>query len=135
MERTDRQIRRVAEGSYWSEADARVVVDAWRRSGETQLAFAARYGIDPKRVGRWATRLTAPQPDGYQQRRSRRSDARTPVRFHRARVVTASPIASAESPPAIEVILRDGRSIRVPRGFAAEDLHQVLVVLEAAARC
>lgn len=135
MERTDRQIRRVAQGSYWSEADARVVVDAWRRSGATQLAFAARYGISPKRVGRWATRLTAPQPDEDLERRSRRSEVRAPVRFHRARVVTASPIVSEESPLAIEVILRDGRSIRVPRGFAPEDLHRVLVVLAAAARC
>ena len=34
MERTGRQIDRVVERSYWNEADARVVVDAWRRKSE-----------------------------------------------------------------------------------------------------
>ena len=39
MQWTDRQIGRVVEGSYGKEADARVVLDAWRQSGETKLAL------------------------------------------------------------------------------------------------
>lgn len=38
-----------------------------------------------------------------------------------------------ERPEAIELVLVDGRRVRVPEGFAAEDLERVLAVLEGRA--
>ena len=59
---------------------------------------------------------------------------RSPVRFHPARVVPdAVPVRHGRE--AIEVVLPDGRVVRVPPGFAAGDLHQVLRVLTAEAGC
>jgi transposase-like protein len=49
--------RRVAERRYWREAEARVVVEAWRSSGETQSGFARRHGVGRGRLTRWVRRL------------------------------------------------------------------------------
>jgi hypothetical protein len=43
--------------------------------------------------------------------------------------------AAARERTAIEVVLLDGRRVRVPAGFASEDLERVLRVVEGARRC
>ena len=43
---------------YWSEADGRAVIEAWRRSGESRSAFARRQGLQTKRLKYWAGRLS-----------------------------------------------------------------------------
>jgi hypothetical protein len=63
-------VQDVAARSYWSEEDARVIVGAWQASGETLSVFARRYGVDRRRIGRWADRL----------------EASTSVRFHTVHV-------------------------------------------------
>lgn len=35
----------------------------------------------------------------------------------------------------MEVVLVDGRSVRVPAGFATEDLRRILIVLEGRDEC
>jgi hypothetical protein len=47
------------KSSYWSEAEGRRVVEAWRRSGETATAFARRHGLRAKRLVYWSERLAA----------------------------------------------------------------------------
>jgi hypothetical protein len=42
---------------YWKESEARVEVEALRRSGESQAALGRRYGILPSRMGRWARQV------------------------------------------------------------------------------
>jgi hypothetical protein len=42
---------------YWSEAEGRAVIEAWRRSGESRSAFAKRHGLQTKRLRYWAGRL------------------------------------------------------------------------------
>ena len=113
----DGAVLRIAKRRYWREADARVIVDAWRRSESSLSGFARRYGVHGPRIARWASRLEAP---------------RGAVRFHPVRVVAAEGRVwpSCEG---IEVVLTDGRVVRVPPGFAPEDLHQVLRVLDAGA--
>jgi hypothetical protein len=92
-----------------------VVVEAWRRSGLTLVAFANRQGVEAERLGRWARRL--------------RAEAREPVTFHPVEIVDhRREHAAAEA--TIEVVLSDGCTIRVMPGFGAEDLRQVLDVLE-----
>lgn len=103
----------VFEKSYWREADGRAVVDAWERSGKSVSSFAREHGVEPHRVSRWASRLKA--RDGS-------------VRFHPVRLVEGP--RGGERPDAIEVVLVDGRRVRVLDGFAAEDLERVLAVLE-----
>jgi hypothetical protein len=43
---------------YWSAAQGRVVVEAWRQSGEAAAVFARRHGLQPKRLRYWATQLS-----------------------------------------------------------------------------
>ena len=112
-------VLRVAKGRYWREADARVMVEAWRRSGTSLSTFATNYGVHGKRIARWASRLASP---------------RIAVRFHPVRVVAAEGRVRPGG-DAIEVVLTDGRSVRVPPGFAPADLHEVLRVLKEAASC
>ena len=112
-------VARVAKLRYWQAGDARVVVKAWKDSGEGLPAFARRHGIKPRRLGQWARRLESPDEG---------------IAFHPVRVVQA-PSEERRGPDPIEVVLGDGRSVRVPPGFAAQDLERVLGVLEARPAC
>ena len=42
----DASVSEVAKRVYWREAEGRVVVDAWRSSGETMSRFARRHRVD-----------------------------------------------------------------------------------------
>jgi hypothetical protein len=108
-------VAEVAARRHWREQDARLLLEAWRGSGQTLTAFAQHYGVHPERLGRWH-RLLRAQPESQ-------------VRFHPVRVRMGEP-RSAESEK-IELVLRDGRSIRVPQKFDAEDLRRLLAVVEA----
>lgn len=44
---------------HWTEADARGVLDDWKRSGETLEAFARSRGLVPQRLAWWRKRLSA----------------------------------------------------------------------------
>ena len=102
----------VMERPYWREAEARIVVEAWRNSGASLSEFARRHRVEPERVARWAGRLA--------------SEA-APVRFH--------PVRLAGSREAIEIHLVGGQRVRVAPGFEAEDLRRVLAVLDAGPPC
>jgi transposase len=107
----------VAAKRYWREADARIVVGAWRASGLTQAAFARRHGIHDRRLARWSARLGRP------------SAAR--MRFHPVRVA----MAESGSTGGLAIELAGGRRIRVERGFDGEDLRRVLELLGETAAC
>jgi hypothetical protein len=51
-------MRLPTSSKYWSEAEGRVVIEAWRRSGEPAPVFARRHGLQPKRIKYWADRLS-----------------------------------------------------------------------------
>jgi hypothetical protein len=106
----------VVERPYWREAEARIVVEAWRHSGETLVQFARRHGVDRGRVARWAARLGGGAP---------------PVRFHPVRLAGPGEGTGA----AIEIHLGGGRRVRVAPGFQAEDLRRVLAVLDPGMPC
>ena len=110
----DEAIKRITERQRWRADDARVVVEAWLSSGESVTEFAGRHGLRGERISRWASRI---------QNRERKG-----VRFHHVRVVEAADRSHRDEK--IEVLLPDGRSVRVPHGFAAEELQKVLQVLE-----
>ncbi len=110
-------IAEVAVRRYWREAEARVVVEAWRNSGESLSGFARRHGVDPRRVARWAWRVEGSAP--------------APVRFHPVRLAEHGDGNGA----AIEIHLVGGQRVRVPPGFQAEDLRRVLAVLDPGTPC
>jgi len=112
---TKGNVRQLAGRRYWREAEARVLVEAWRSSGETLSGFARRHGVGPGRLGRWVSRL---------------GEGGSPVRFHPVRLMGSPP---EQSP--IEIQLVGGRRVRVPRGFETEELRRVLAVLEEAKTC
>ncbi len=113
------EVTQVSRRGYWREAEGRVMVEAWQSGGERLSKFAAHYGVDPRRIARWASRLRRPRPEV--------------VHFHPVRLVGAGPEKGSGS--AIEIRLADGRRVRVARGFDPEDLRQVLAVLDERARC
>jgi transposase-like protein len=112
-------VRAVAGSRYWREPAARVMVDAWRDSGETVAAFAARHGLDVRRLTRWVRKLEA-KTDGL-------------VPFHPVRLVSVAETQSAEAP--IEIAIGATYCVRVPPGFRIEDLRGVLAVLERDPSC
>jgi transposase-like protein len=108
-------VERIAERQRWRADDARVMVEAWLRSGESVSDFARRHGLRGERISRWASRIQKREKDG--------------LSFHHVRVVESQG-RSHLSDGKIEVFLADGRSVRVPHGFAPEELQKVLQVLE-----
>ncbi len=109
-------IRKVIGKRRWSAADAQIVVSAWRRSGKRVSEFAREYGLTSQRLVRWSERL--------------RGGSRGRVRFHPVRLVGGE--RGGES-VAIEVVLLDGKRVRVGEGFSSEELGRVLEVLEGGA--
>lgn len=115
-ERQDGSVARAVKLRFWSEADGRMVVAAWRRSEQTQAAFARSHGISAQRLSWWIRRVERGQPGR--------------LLFHPVRVPSTSQVERNDD-GRIEIRLGDGRSVHVPAGFAPEALEQVLDVLEA----
>jgi transposase-like protein len=113
-----KQIVELARRRRWSEADARMMVRAWSESGDSQAGFARDYGLDVQRLGHWVRRL-ASEP----------RDAESAVRFHAVRVVGRADLAQTRESTGIEIVLGDGRSVRVARGVDAKTLRVVLRVV------
>jgi len=109
------EVHQLAQQRYWREAEGQTVVTAWRSSGEGVKNFARRYGVNPKRVWWWVRRLGAEES----------------MRFHPVRVVASR----VDSDGLIEIELRDGRRVHLPRRFDEEDLRRVLRVLEELSPC
>lgn len=100
----------------WGEAEARVVVSAWRRSGKSMAAFAREHGLVAQRLSRWSRRV--------------KGAATSKVRFHPVRLIEGRREVEGFS---LEVVLVDGRRVRVQEGFSAEELERALMVLEGGA--
>ena len=114
VHKNDEVILRIADRQRWRADDARVVVEAWLRSGESLSDFAGRHGLRGERISRWASRIEKRERNG--------------LSFHRVRVVGSQD--NGRQGEKIEVVLTNGRSVRVPPGFAPEELQKVLRVLE-----
>ena len=97
-------------------------VAAWKASGLTCKEFARQAGINPRTLSWWKWRL------GSESRRGSGGIARaanataTQLTFVE---VDAAPLAGAP----IELVLEDGVVVRVPVGFDADTLREVLTVL------
>lgn len=90
----------------------------WQTSGLSVAAFCARHG------------LAAPSFYAWRRTVLRRDDP--PAAF--VAVQLRSDEAATPSPP-LEVVLPDGRRVRVPAGFDAATLRQLLAVLREDVSC
>ena len=90
------------------------MIEAWRKSGQSIAAYARGKDIHPERLARWERKLRTSRPQS--------------VSFHPVRVVPSEDHAQSAAP--IEIVLRNERRVRVPRGFFPQDLRAVLAVLE-----
>lgn len=110
--------------TWWSEAEARAEIALWKASGQSLLKFTSGRGYTEARLRWWRKQLgdVPPAPP----------TALVPVSVIGAervlRVVEVE--AATDVDPPIEVVLRDGRILRVQRGFDAETLMNVVRALE-----
>jgi hypothetical protein len=88
-------------------------INDWQASGLSVRAFCARHGLATASFYNWRRAL---------ERRVAEEPAFVPVRV----VADAVPIQAS----ALEVVLTDGRAVRVAPGFDAATLRQLLAVLE-----
>ena len=107
--------------AQWSEHEARAVIGAWRKSGQSVERFAEARGIVPQRIYWWKKKLEPPKA-----------------------LVRAEPLAllpvQVVKPPApsrprgepVMVMLRSGHVIKVGRGFDEEAFSRALAILEGA---
>lgn len=102
----------VRRSRYWSEADARVALTAYRASGLSLKAFARHTGLSARRVRWWRDRVAAP----------RVSAAPT---FLPVEVVSTTAMPA----PPLEVVVAGGPVVRVPVAFDAATLTRLLAVL------
>ena len=96
----------------WSVDDAREVVAALERSGQSVSVFAAEHGLDPQRVYGWRRRIGA------------RAERTT---FRELTVPTES--------SSFEVMLASGLRVRVPHDFDSEALVRLFEALARADVC
>jgi hypothetical protein len=90
----------------------------WQASGLSVAAFGARHGLTV--------------PSFYAWRRTLRRRDTPPTPFVPVRLVPGPAPAPAG---ALEVVLPDGRLVRVPTGFDTATLQQLLAVLREDASC
>ena len=90
----------------------------WQTSGSSVAAFCARHGLSPGNFYAWRRTL---------QRRDAERTAFVPVQV----------VADVATPPLspLEVVLADGRVVRVAPGFDAATLRQLLAVLREEEPC
>jgi hypothetical protein len=112
----------------------RSMLGQWRRSGLSIRDFCAGQQLSEPSFYAW--RRTLAERDAQARRRrggDRRGPGTSPPVFVPVRLVPvpATPAQAA----ALEVVPGGGRLVRVPAGFDAATLRQLLVVLEEVATC
>jgi hypothetical protein len=109
----------MAHRGQWSEHEARSVLIAWRKSGQSIERFAKERGLVPQRVRWWKTKIEG--------------NTKPPTPPESA--LALLPVQITESAPAkrgepVAVYLRSGHIVKVGRGFDEEALARVVAVLE-----
>ena len=105
----------MAHRGQWSEHEARSIIIAWRKSGESIERFAKGRGLVPQRIRWWRNKLEG------------KVDA--PLALLPVRVTESAPAKRGEP---VAVYLRSGHIIKVGRGFDEEAFARVVAVLEGA---
>jgi len=104
----------------WTREDAREVIAALERSGQSVSIFAADHGIDPQRVYLWRRRLGEAERTTFRE------------------IVVRQPAAHFGAVPQdapFEIVLVSGNVVRVPPSFDAAALARLLDVMVQARSC
>ena len=113
-------IAAVAQRARWREADARVVVAAWKASGLSIRDFATHHGLPHKRLERWA----------YTLRKKDTPKTEAPLRFVPVEVSAPTETRpSAKGKPnadSMELALPTGIRVTVGAGFDPLALKRLL---------
>lgn len=109
----------MAHRGQWSEHEARGVLSAWRRSGQSIERFAKERGIVPQRVRWWKAKL-----EGKSTALVR---SESPLALLPVQVTDSAPAKRGEP---VAVYLRSGHIVKVGRGFDEEAFARVVAVLE-----
>jgi hypothetical protein len=109
----------MAHRGQWSEHEARGVLSAWRKSGQSLERFAKERGLVPQRV-RWCAAKLEGKTTALV--RSESSLALLPVQ------VTVSAPSKRGEPVAVH--LRSGHIVKVGRGFDEDAFARVIALLE-----
>lgn len=112
---------------YWRRADAEIVVAAWRASGDTLAQFARDWSLNPNRISRWVAEFDD-------------RDEEAEVSFLPVQVVeSAQPVVATESEEPTErwvgEVCHGEFVVRVPVGFAADEMARLLGVVAGVERC
>lgn len=120
MNTESEEFAEVVKSTYWRREDAELIVAAWRSSRESLAAFGRRWSLDPRRISRWAHKLSD----------SETSDA---VTFY---PVQLKAVALERNGLAWVGEVRRGEwAVRVPTGFAASEMSRLLTVIAEVESC
>ena len=108
--------------AYW-----RTAMQRWRHSGQNVRSYCLQHGLSEPSFYAWRRTI--------QERDRQAARSRQQRRARRDAVPTFVPVTVVAAAPALEVVLDDGRSIRVPAGFDAATLRRLLAVLNEAPSC
>jgi hypothetical protein len=109
----------MAHRGQWSEHEARGVLSAWRKSGQSLERFAKERGLVPQRIRWWKAKL-----EGKSTALVR---AQSPLALLPVQVT--EPVAPKRGEP-VAVYLRSGHIVKVGRGFDEEAFARVVALLE-----
>jgi hypothetical protein len=124
------------------ERDWRQVLRQWQRSGQRVRAFCVEHGLSEPSFYAW--RRTIQQRDQEAARGPRRHSRQAGGQVEGtdaprcqgvAGLPAFVPVMIAAPAPVLEIVLRDGHLVRVPVGFDAATLRQLLAVLDEAPPC
>jgi transposase-like protein len=112
-----RKLKRIAAKKRWSEEDARVVLDAWRESGQSVAAFSRGIGVGPWKLWMWRKQLDVEEA--------------SPPRFVPVRLVQGEAgVTSSERGFEVELELPRGLRVRAGAGFDPENVAELVFALE-----
>jgi len=125
--------RRGAPRNGAKERSWRRLIQRWRRSGMTIRDFCVEHDVSEPSFFAWRRTIAdrdrqsgPPRADGYgngDSNKTQDSPAFVPLRV-------VSTVSTTPAGTAFEVVLRDGRIVRMPAGFDPATLRQLLAILE-----
>ena len=117
-----------------SKAEWLELVNQWRSSGQSAVAFGGARDVHPGTLSVWASRFRH-EASGQPARKSGKGSSL----FLPVRVSSEQPQREVTSELAVdggfEVVLTNGRRVRVAGTFRAESLVRLLAVVEGGASC
>lgn len=104
-------------------------VGRWRRSGQTATEYAAQHGLHPGTLAVWGSRLGRVEATQVGASRSKT------MRFLPVRVAEGPRVAAPAPRGEVEVLLLNGRRIRICGDFENDAMARLLEIADRGGRC